>query len=191
MLEHDDDLTPTSDTARRTVLRRALVLGAGSAPDACGGSSSDNTAAPPAGTDTGSTPPPTESTPSPSASAKAKKSAKPSAAASATTKPKATATAKPKGTELGPVSDIKVGGCKIYSKLKVVVTQPTAGKFFAFSSICTHQECELIDCEGGKLNCPCHASTFDMSTGAPDSPPATVALPKKKVTVAGGSVYLT
>src|SRR5882757_4126018 len=183
MLEHDDDLTPASDTARRTVLRRALVLGAGSAPDACGGSSSDNTAAPPAGTDTGSTPPPTESTPSPSASAKAKKSAKPSAAASATTKPK--------GTELGPVSDIKVGGCKIYSKLKVVVTQPTAGKFFAFSSICTHQECELIDCEGGKLNCPCHASTFDMSTGAPDSPPATVALPKKKVTVAGGSVYLT
>ncbi|HZE64990.1 MAG TPA: Rieske (2Fe-2S) protein [Sporichthyaceae bacterium] len=91
---------------------------------------------------------------------------------------------------LGPASAIKVGGCKIYKKQKVVVTQPTKGKYFAFSSTCTHQACELIDCEGGKLNCPCHASTFDMTTGKPDTPPATVPLPKKKVKVVGGKVTL-
>jgi nitrite reductase/ring-hydroxylating ferredoxin subunit len=193
MLEHDDDLTPASDTARRTVLRGALVLGAAGVLTACGGSSKDNTAAPPAGGDTGGATPPPESTPTPSASTKPKKSAKPKASASATSKPTATTKAgpKPSGTEMGPSSDVKVGGCKIYDKQKVVVTQPTAGKYYAFSAVCTHQECLLVDCEGGKLNCPCHASTFDMTTGVPDSPPAVDPLPKKKVTVAGGKVYVS
>ncbi len=36
-------------------------------------------------------------------------------------------------------SDIPVGGGKIYADQDVVVTQPTAGQFKAFSSTCTHR----------------------------------------------------
>jgi Rieske Fe-S protein len=190
MPEHDDDLTPPAATGRRTVLRGALVLGAAGVLSACGGSSDNNAAQTP--TDTGATPPP-ESTPTPTA--KAKKTAKPKASATPTSKttasakPKATKTAAPKGVELGPSSGVPVGGGTIYEKEKIVVTQPKAGEFLAFSAICTHQECILADCDGGKINCGCHNSSFDLTTGVPEGGPATVPLPKMKVSIAGGKVY--
>jgi Rieske Fe-S protein len=190
MPEHDDDLTIPAH-GRRTVLRGALVLGAAGVLSACGGGSSDNNAAP---TDTGATPPP-ESTPTPTAkakkTAKPKASAKPTSGATASAKPKATAktAVAPKGVELGPSSGVPVGGGTIYEKEKIVVTQPKAGEFLAFSAICTHQECILADCDGGKINCGCHNSSFDLTTGVPEGGPATVPLPKMKVSVAGGKVY--
>jgi Rieske Fe-S protein len=195
MAEHDDDRT-LSAHPRRTVLRGALVLGAAGVLSACGGSSSDNAAAQ-TPTDAGATTPP-ESTPTPTAKAK-KKAAKPKATATATptaeakasAKPKATAktAVAPKGTELGPSSAVPVGGGKIYEDQKIVVTQPKAGEFLAFSAVCTHQACILADCDGGKINCGCHASSFDLTTGVPDGGPATVPLPKMKVSVVGGKVY--
>jgi Rieske Fe-S protein len=190
-MPENDDLTLPAATGRRTVLRGALVLGAAGVLSACGGSSSDN-AAPPA-TDTGATPPP-ESTPTPTAkakkTAKPKASAKPTSTATASAKPKATkAPATPKGVELGPSSAVPVGGGMIYDKEKIVVTQPKAGEFLAFSAVCTHQECILADCDNGKINCGCHASSFDLTTGVPEGGPATVPLPKMKVSVAGGKVY--
>jgi nitrite reductase/ring-hydroxylating ferredoxin subunit len=97
--------------------------------------------------------------------------------------------AKPKGSDLGPASDVPPGQGKIYEDQKIVVTQPKKGEYCAFSAVCTHQDCILADCDGGKINCGCHASSFDLTTGAPDSGPATVPLPKYKVQVAGGKVY--
>ena len=47
-------------------------------------------------------------------------------------------------TSSGPIaktSEIPVGGGKIFTREKVVVTQPTQGDFKAFSAICTHQQC--------------------------------------------------
>jgi Rieske Fe-S protein len=199
MPEHDDDLTNPAHTPRRTVLRGALVLGAAGVLAGCGGSSSDNAAQAPSGADAGGTTPTPEPTPTAKAKAKAKKSAKPKATATPTTeakattaaKPKATAKAepKPKGTEIGPASDIPVGGGKIYEDKKIVVCQPKKGTYTAFSAVCTHQSCILADCDGGKINCGCHASSFDMITGAPDGGPATVPLPKYKVQVTGDKVY--
>ncbi|MGH3163130.1 MAG: Rieske (2Fe-2S) protein, partial [Streptosporangiaceae bacterium] len=91
----------------------------------------------------------------------------------------------------GPATDVPVGGGKIYEDQKIVVTQPKKGEFHAFSAVCTHQDCILADCDGGKINCGCHASSFDLSTGVPEGGPATVPLPKKKVTVSGDKVYAT
>jgi len=81
-----------------------------------------------------------------------------------------------------------VGGGKIYEKQKVVVTQPTKGVFKGFSAVCTHQNCILADCEGGTINCGCHASKFDLADGHVLSPPATKPLVPVKITVAGGQV---
>ena len=61
---------------------------------------------------------------------------------------------------------IPVGGGKIFADQKVVVTQPTSGEFKAFSAVCTHQSCVVADVSGGTINCACHGSKFDITTGA-------------------------
>ena len=66
-------------------------------------------------------------------------------------------------------ADIPVGGGKVFDALKVVVTQPTAGDFKAFSAICTHQGCTVNGVSNGVITCPCHGSTFDIATGAVDA----------------------
>jgi nitrite reductase/ring-hydroxylating ferredoxin subunit len=96
---------------------------------------------------------------------------------------------KPPGADLGPATDVPVGAGKIYEDQKIVVTQPKKGEWHAFSAVCTHQQCILADCDGGKINCGCHASSFDFTTGAPDGGPATVPLPKKNVQVVGGRIH--
>jgi nitrite reductase/ring-hydroxylating ferredoxin subunit len=95
------------------------------------------------------------------------------------------------GVTLGPTSDVPVGAGKIYDDQKLVVTQPKKGQYHAFSAVCTHQSCILADCDGGKINCGCHASSFDFTTGAPEGGPATVPLPKKKVKVVGGKFVVS
>lgn len=90
----------------------------------------------------------------------------------------------PSGSKtLGKSSDVPVGGGKIYSAQQVVVTQPSKGKFEAFSSICTHQGCPLSAIAGGTINCNCHGSKFKLADGSVAHGPATKPLPKKTVTV--------
>src|SRR5262245_153353 len=66
------------------------------------------------------------------------------------------------GTTTGPVtlsaSDVPVGGGKILSAQQVVVAQPSAGEFKAFSAVCTHQGCIVANVSGGRINCTCHNS---------------------------------
>ena len=42
-----------------------------------------------------------------------------------------------------------------------VLLVETAGSFRAFSSTCTHQQCEVRP-SGGLLRCPCHGSAYDL-----------------------------
>ncbi|QGN57180.1 Rieske (2Fe-2S) protein [Nostocoides sp. HKS02] len=86
---------------------------------------------------------------------------------------------------------IPVGGGKVFPDQKVVVTQPTSGDFKAFSAVCTHQGCVVSDVSGGTINCPCHGSAFDVTTGAVRRGPATSPLPEKKVTVSGAGITVT
>ena len=68
-------------------------------------------------------------------------------------------------------SDIPVGGGVIYPHGSssdphgVVVTQPTAGDFRAFSARCTHQHCAVTRVEDGVIKCPCHGSWYSISDG--------------------------
>jgi Rieske Fe-S protein len=80
-------------------------------------------------------------------------------------------------------AEIPVGGGKVFEALKVVVTQPTAGDFKAFSAVCTHQNCTVSSVSDGVITCPCHGSQYDIATGAVRKGPATKPLPAKSVTV--------
>jgi Rieske Fe-S protein len=83
---------------------------------------------------------------------------------------------------------IPVGGGKVLGAQKVVVTQPTSGEFKAFSAVCTHQACVVADVSDGTINCACHGSKFDITTGAVKQGPATKPLPEKSVTLDGDGI---
>jgi len=95
------------------------------------------------------------------------------------------------GAALGSTSDIPVGGGKVFSAQKVVVTQPQAGTFTAFSSVCTHQGCSVDEVANGTINCPCHGSKFAITDGSVTEGPAKKPLPAKQVSADGGSLRLS
>lgn len=88
-------------------------------------------------------------------------------------------------------SEIPVGGGKVFDRQKVVVTQPTAGEFKAFSAVCTHQQFLVGNVQGGTINCLHHGSMYNMSTGAVVGGPAPAPLPAKTVTVTGDTLTVT
>jgi nitrite reductase/ring-hydroxylating ferredoxin subunit len=94
------------------------------------------------------------------------------------------------GTEIAKTSDIPEGGGKIFANEGVVITQPEAGTYKAFSSACTHQGCAVKSVSDGVINCPCHNSNFSITDGSVKSGPATKALPAKEVSVSGDSIML-
>jgi Rieske Fe-S protein len=97
---------------------------------------------------------------------------------------------KTSGTPLGMAADIPVGGGKIYTAAKVVVTQPAKGEFRAFSAICTHVGCLCNQVANGTIDCPCHGSKFKITDGSVVTGPAPTALPAKAITVTGGKILL-
>lgn len=88
-------------------------------------------------------------------------------------------------------ADIPVGGGRIIDALKVVITQPTEGDYKAFTSICPHQGCPVTSVEGGTINCPCHGSKFDISTGEVKAGPAKEGLAKKSISVTADGISLS
>lgn len=85
-------------------------------------------------------------------------------------------------------ADVPEGGGVILDDAEVVVTQPVAGEFVAFSSICTHQGCPVTEVANGTINCPCHGSQFSVEDGSVVGGPAPAPLPAVEVTVDGRSV---
>jgi nitrite reductase/ring-hydroxylating ferredoxin subunit len=94
------------------------------------------------------------------------------------------------GAALAKTSDIPEGGGKIFKDQGVVVTQPTAGTYKAFSAQCTHQGCTVGSIMGDAIVCPCHKSQFSIVDGNVKQGPATRPLPSQKITVSGGEIKL-
>ena len=88
-------------------------------------------------------------------------------------------------------SDIPVGGGKVFDSQQVVVTQPTAGQFKAFTAVCTHQRFLVGNVQGGTINCLHHGSMYNISTGAVEGGPASAPLAAKTVTVTGDTLTIS
>ena len=93
-------------------------------------------------------------------------------------------------TALGPTSEIPVGGGKIFTAEKVVVTQPKAGEFKGFSAICTHMGCTVDKIADGTIDCPCHGSEYSVTDAHVVRGPAPKPLPAKNIKVANGKITL-
>lgn len=90
------------------------------------------------------------------------------------------------GAVLGPVGDVPVGGGKVFDK--IVVTQPKAGEFKAFTAVCTHAGCLVRTVENNTINCPCHGSKYSAEDGSVQGGPAPAPLAAVQVTVQGGNI---
>ena len=89
---------------------------------------------------------------------------------------------------LALTSDVPVGGGKILADKKIVITQPRAGSFEAFTAVCTHQGCTVSSVSGGTINCPCHGSKFGIANGSVVTGPAASALAPVSIKVQGTSI---
>ena len=182
-----DRSLPTSEptvTTRRTVLRAAGLAGTdrgaawlSSAPARSTARRGPASSAPATSADSA---PATTSAPAKTPSASASKSASASAS-----KPAA-----PSGPGVAR-SEVPVGGGVILDGADYVITQPSSGRFKAFSKICTHQSCPVTAVEGRTINCSCHGSKFSIKDGSVQNGPATRPLPEAEVTVAGDEVVVT
>jgi Rieske Fe-S protein len=92
------------------------------------------------------------------------------------------------GAKLAATADVPVGGGVILTDAQLVITQPKAGTFKAFSAICTHQGCAVSTVENGTINCPCHGSEFAITDGSVVAGPAPKPLPAQAIKVSGGSI---
>jgi 3-phenylpropionate/trans-cinnamate dioxygenase ferredoxin subunit len=66
------------------------------------------------------------------------------------------------------------------------------GDLHAFDDLCTHQQCSLAegDLDGTTVECPCHGSQFDVTTGEAVNGPATDPVDVFEVRQEGGSLQV-
>jgi Rieske Fe-S protein len=94
------------------------------------------------------------------------------------------------GTVLGTAAEIPVGGGKVFTAARVVVTQPIRGQYRAFSAVCTHVGCIVNRVTSGTIDCPCHGSEFRITNGAVVTGPAPSPLPGKQIKIVDDKIVL-
>jgi Rieske Fe-S protein len=90
-----------------------------------------------------------------------------------------------------PSSSVPVGGGFVDTDKLVVVTQPQAGVFKAFTAVCTHQGCTVKDVSNNQIHCPCHGSIFSAQDGSVVTGPAGAPLSAMTAKVNGANVEVT
>lgn len=92
---------------------------------------------------------------------------------------------------IAKTSEVPVGGAKLFTEEKVVVSQPTAGEFKAFSTVCTHRQCAINKLDGDEIECQCHGSRFRVDDGSVAEGPASDPLEEFEVTVQGEDIVVS
>lgn len=93
-----------------------------------------------------------------------------------------------------PLADLPRGeGVRVDAMPPIAVFHTEDGELFAIDDTCTHQDASLADgwLEGCEIECPLHASRFDLRTGAVDAPPAKRPVRTHEVTLADGVIVVT
>lgn len=115
-------------------------------------------------------------------------------AASATSTPVASVAPSPTESAKPLIASSKVplgSGIRVDSTVgSLLVVQPSAGVFRAFSAICTHAGCEVTELGSSEMVCTCHNSAFSTVDGAVTGGPARRALKQYAVVERSGQIYL-
>lgn len=88
-------------------------------------------------------------------------------------------------------ADVPVGGGKILEAQQVVITQPEAGTYKAFTAVCTHEGCLVANVSNNAIMCPCHGAQFSASDGTVMGGPAPAPLTSVPLTVSGDTITLS
>jgi Rieske Fe-S protein len=94
----------------------------------------------------------------------------------------------PAAAALATTAEVPEGGGKIIDGKNIVLTQPQAGTFKAFTAVCTHQGCIVNQISDGTIDCPCHGSKFSIKDGSVVNGPATSPLAAIAIKVEGTSI---
>jgi len=86
--------------------------------------------------------------------------------------------------------DIPVGGGVVLEAKQVVVTQPTAGTFKAFTAVCTHEGCIVSSVADGTITCPCHMGQFSAADGSVTGGPPPAPLAAVTFTLSGSTITI-
>src|SRR5262245_55233125 len=95
--------------------------------------------------------------------------------------------------EVCPLSELPPGEARrVDAEPPIAVFHTEDGEVFAIDDTCTHQDASLADgwLEGCEVECPLHASRFDVRTGAVDAPPAKRPVGTHRVEVLDGVVFV-
>jgi Rieske Fe-S protein len=90
---------------------------------------------------------------------------------------------------IASAAEVPVGGGLVLAEERLVITQPAEGDFKGFTAVCTHQGC-TVNQVADTINCPCHGSMFDITTGEPVGGPASAALAEIDLVVDGDTIKL-
>jgi len=95
-----------------------------------------------------------------------------------------------KGKVIAQTADIPVGGGKVITKWKIVITQPASGVFKAFTASCPHRGCAVGRVGDGVIRCPCHGSEFAIDSGECLKGPAEAPLAQYALKVEGDGIIV-
>lgn len=89
------------------------------------------------------------------------------------------------------VEEVPAGGKKIVTANGVeLLLCNSKDKVFAVRNLCSHAH-EALDCgrmKSGWIACPVHGARFDLETGAPMNPPATIPIDTFEVRIVGDTI---
>jgi 3-phenylpropionate/trans-cinnamate dioxygenase ferredoxin component len=94
---------------------------------------------------------------------------------------------------LGPLTKFPLGeGVRVDLSPPIAVFRTEDDEIFAIDDTCTHQDASLADgwLEGCAVECPLHASCFDLRSGAVDQPPAKIGVRTHRVAIVDDNVYV-
>jgi nitrite reductase/ring-hydroxylating ferredoxin subunit len=154
--------------SRRIVFQGISALGVAAVLAGCGGDE-------PTASDATTSPSPTKAEPSPTEP--------PPTTASPSTKPK-----KDRQPALATTDEVPVGGGIVLVDQKIVIVQPAAGEFRAWSAICKHQGQIVGSVESNVITCPFHGSQYDAATGDVVGGPAPEGLDPVRIRVSGSRI---
>lgn len=96
--------------------------------------------------------------------------------------------------KVGEAGKVAMGDVTSYSVgEQAVAVANVGGTLYAFNDECTHQQCSLAegDLDGNLVECPCHGSQFDVTTGAVVNGPAAEPVETYEVREEGGELQVS